>query len=705
MSQDAHYSDSFALRARGLVLEHLSNENFGVSELAEQLHMSRSSLLRNIKKETGQSASQFIRSIRLEEAAKLLKESSLTVSEVSYQVGFNSPSYFIRCFREEYGHPPGELSKIEIQQQESNQNLDTTEIPESFAENDPREKSRKAGKGLSKPSLLVLGTLFIVALLSYAFFGLVQKPHEDLEKSIAVLPFSNESTDSSNAYFVNGLMESTLNKLQKIAAFRVVSRTSTEQFRNSKLGAAAIGETLGVSYLVEGSGQRVGSKVRLTVQLIDAANDKPVWSEQYTRNLEDVFTLQNEVAAEIAKAIEVTISPKEQIQIDKQPTENLEAYDFYLQALEPFNWQTKEGLLKAIPLFKKAIEKDPEFALAHANTAIAYYYLDLYQRDKKHIDELNNYADKALLYDPKLTESLVAKALYYIQVEDFRLALPHLEKALEYNPNSFSVVQILSTLYAFNIPNTAKYLQYALKGLQLNKSLQDSIQGSFLLVHLSNAFLQAGFMDQSLKHIDKAIALYPENPYGPLLKTFVTQAIDGNSDRSRRLLKQELAKDTNRIEVLQELGTQYYYREDYDSAFYYFRKVVNQREALNLDLFKAENLKIAVVYERLGEQEQAQKLFRAYANFYQEDETVYQHFYEALDHFRKKEKEEGLKDLRAFASKENYQYWIIVFLKADPILKEYQADQEYQEVRDLIVRRFWENQKRLEEDLQSKGLL
>lgn len=161
----------------------------------------------------------------------------------------------------------------------------------------------------------------------------------------------------------------------------------------------------------------------------------------------DVFALQNEVAQKIVDAVQTIVTPAELAQMEKPLTENLIAYDYYLQALDPFYTRTKEGLEKAIALFEKAIEQDSQFALAYANIAISYYFLDVDQKQKQYTEQINNFADKALLYDSKYAESLIAKALYYMQNKEYQLALPHLEKALEYNPNSSDVIQMLAVLW------------------------------------------------------------------------------------------------------------------------------------------------------------------------------------------------------------------------------------------------------------------
>ena len=138
------------------------------------------------------------------------------------------------------------------------------------------------------------------------------------KKSIAVLPFKNMSSDSDNLYFVNGLMESTLNNLQKIEDLRVISRTSVEKYRNTDKTVSEIAEELNVNYLIEGSGQRVDDQVLLNIQLIDASNDAPIWAEQYNHKTEDIFSVQNIVAKKITEAIKATVTPAELQQIDNK---------------------------------------------------------------------------------------------------------------------------------------------------------------------------------------------------------------------------------------------------------------------------------------------------------------------------------------------------------------------------------------------------
>ena len=684
MSDPSFIGDNFIDKAEALIVENLSNEQFGVSELAGAMSMSRSNLLRKTKKHTKLSASQFIRQVRLQKGMELLKETSLTVSEISYQVGFGSTSYFIKCFREHYGYPPGELGKGNLE-----------------------EEGVVQIHFLKRYQWQLIALVSLVVLVS-SLFLLSKKdtiPGVKIEKSIAVLPFKNESSDSTNLYFVNGLMESALGNLQKIEALRVISRTSVEKYRDTDKGIPEIAEELNVNYLVEGSGQRVGDKVLLNIQLIEASSDRPIWVEQYSREVGDVFTLQHEVAHKIAEAIEAIVTPAELEQIEKKPTESLLAYDYYLQALDPFYTRTKEGLEKAIPLFEKAIENDPQFALAFANLSISYYYLDIIQKQKQYNEQINNYADKALLYDSKSDISLIAKALYYMHNEEYRLALPHLEKALEYNPNSSAVVQVLSLIYANNIPDPAKHLKYALMGVQLDIAANDSIAKSYIYLSLSNALNQTGFPEEALTYINKSLDLYPENPYAPWLKTMILFAKDSDIEQTKKLLIQEWKKDTTRLDILQDVANFHYYQEDYDSAFFYFKKFIKEKEKSGLYNHPHEDIKIGIVYKKMGLDEQAAGFIRAYADYCETDQSIYKSMSLAKKYVYAGKNQKAIEQLKVFAAQNNYQYWILIYLEIDPLMKPLKNHPEFEEVKQKIEDRFWENQTQLRKSLEEKGLI
>ncbi len=676
---------TFIEQVEAIILENLANEQFGVSELANTMHMSRSNLLRKIKKQTQLSASQFIRQIRLKQAIALLKEGSSTVSEISYQVGFGSTSYFIKCFREHYGHPPGEVGKGSVE-------VETENIKPNYL------------KIYRWP--IIAGTSIVLLIFTYFIFNKTDAVQKlGVKKSIAVLPFKNESADSTNLYFVNGLMESALNNLQKIEDMRVISRTSVERYRKTDKGVPEIAKELNVNYLVEGSGQRIGNQVLLNIQLIEASTDTPIWVEQYNQEVEDIFAVQNDVAKKIADAIEAVVTPAELEQIEKKPTENLLAYDYYLQALDPYYSRTTEGLETAIPFFEKALEEDPEFALAYANLAISYYYLDIFQRQKKYTDLINNYSDKALLYDSKNDISLISRALYYMHTEEYRLALPHLEKALEYNPNSADVVQVLSILYNSYIPDTAKYLKYALLGIQLDIAANDSVAKGYIYLTLSNALAQTGFINEAAEYIDKSLDYDPTNDYAPYLKTYIQYAKDGDLEYAKKSLIKELEMDSTRLDILQEVAKLHYFQEDYDGAFAYYEKFVETRIKRNIKIYPEEDGKIALVYEKMGLKEQAANFFKEYTEYCEEDESIYKSASMAQKYAYEGKIDKGIEQLKIFATQDNYQYWILLFLEKDPLNKPLKSHPEYKTTVQKIKDRFWKNQAKLRTSLEEKGLI
>lgn len=613
----------------------------------------------------------------------LLNESDSTVSEVSYQVGFGSTSYFIKCFREQYGFSPGEIHK-------------ETELSL------PPQQDTVRQRLYFWPVIAIVGVFLIMAAY---FFISKKEPNQTvmLEKSIAVLPFKNESSDSTNLYFVNGLMESALNNLQKIEDLRVISRTSVEKYRRTQKNVQEIAQELHVNYLVEGSGQRVGNTVLLNLQLIDAITDTPIWSEQYSREVEDIFELQNDVAKKISDAIEAIVTPAELEQIEKIPTDNLLAYDYYLQALDPYYSRTNEGLEEAIALFEKAIEQDPEFALAYANIAISYYLLEMSQLEKQYTEKINSFADKALLYDSKSAESLVAKAFYYIQTKEYHLALPHLDKALEYNPNSSLAVQMLAEFYSHMLPNTNKYLEYALKGVQLTVA-SDSITQSYTYLQLSNALVSSGFPDEALKYINKSLDYNAENYFAPHLKAFILFAKDGNIKRTRNLLLNEWKKDTTRLDILQDIGKLYYIEENYDSAYSYFKKFVEAREANGLDIYQQENVKIAQVYKEMGLDKEAEKLFNDFSEYCEGDQSTYKSVNLVWKYAYEGKINEAVEELRIFSKAENYLYWFLL-IEDEPLIQPLKNHSDFQVIMQKIKDRFWDNQSKLKKTLESEGLL
>ena len=193
------------------------------------------------------------------------------------------------------------------------------------------------------------------------------------QATIAVLPFQNNSPDAENAYFADGVHEDILTQLSKIGALTVISRTSVMRYRDApESNLRQIGEELGATAILEGSVRRAGNRILVTAQLIDVATDAHLWAENYERELNDIFAVQRGIAERVAEALQATLTPQEVSRIARAPTENLDAYDFYLRAREADRRLTEEGNEEAIRLHNLALELDPEYALAWAGLSRAY---------------------------------------------------------------------------------------------------------------------------------------------------------------------------------------------------------------------------------------------------------------------------------------------------------------------------------------------
>ena len=200
----------------------------------------------------------------------------------------------------------------------------------------------------------------------------------EYEKSIAVLPFINDSPDQENTYFINGVMEEILNNLQKIKDLRVISRTSVEQYRGQSKPISEIAEELGVNYIVEGSGQKYGNALRLRAQLIMAAKEFHLWGESFQNeinNVKDIFNIQIKIAKSIAEELRAVISPEEKRLIEKIPVADIEVYDEYLKARSYLQNTTKESLINALEFLNSSVEKNPDWAPLYAGLAEIWMWL------------------------------------------------------------------------------------------------------------------------------------------------------------------------------------------------------------------------------------------------------------------------------------------------------------------------------------------
>ncbi len=415
MTGSIYSEQDFIRRITEITEANLKTEQFGVSDLAREMNMERSTLHRKVNKILNISVSQFINQIRLKKALDILQNSSVTVSETAYECGYHSVTYFSKCFHDYYGFAPGEVKKQNNKY--INQDLQPTLPP----------KKKKEWLLAS----VLLSSLLIVLLFTHELYNFPEiHNQEGPEKTIAVLPFKNDSPDSANSYFINGLMESIINNLSNIEDLGVRSRTSVEKYREGNKSVLDIAKELDINYIVEGSGQKYGDEVLLNVQLIEAQNNRHLFSEQYRRKVntvKELFDLQTDVALDVASKVNAEISVEEEKHIEKLPTESMAAYNFYLQGFEYLMlankkplWQFTEECMKAKQLLEEAIRLDTTFSDAYRHLAhnyinnLSFFSTDNYQA-QKFLDTGLVLVNKALEYDNSNWGALAIKRQYFLK--------------------------------------------------------------------------------------------------------------------------------------------------------------------------------------------------------------------------------------------------------------------------------------------------
>jgi TolB-like protein len=294
-----------------------------------------------------------------------------------------------------------------------------------------------------KLDFAIIGLLAVaVAYFAVDKFVLEAEPEQASvarEKSIAVLPFENLSQDATNEPFTIGIHDDILTQISKISALKVISRTSVMEYGDTTKNLKTIGAELGVATVLEGGVQRAGNRVRINVQLIDAATDEHLWADTYDRRLTvaNIFAIQSEIATAIADALRATLSLGEQDRLATIPTENLAAYEAYLLGNQRVEKRTSAALAEAVNDFNRAIELDPGFALAYVGLADSHLLQVLYSGLPQ--DEMTEKAqvvtDKALALDDRLAEAYTSLGLIEHYRSDYEASEAAFKRALELNPN------------------------------------------------------------------------------------------------------------------------------------------------------------------------------------------------------------------------------------------------------------------------------
>ncbi|MGH8004447.1 MAG: protein kinase domain-containing protein [Limisphaerales bacterium] len=368
------------------------------------------------------------------------------------------------------------------------------------------------------------------------------------KKSVAVLYFDNLSQEAESDYFCAGMTEDIITDLSKIGSIRVASRNAVLPYRNKAVDILELGKSLSIEAVLQGSFRKLGNRIRISAQLIDAKEGFNLWAERYDRELTEVFQLQEEIAINIASALKIKLSDQDEEKMALKYKSNLDAYDQYLKGRNYFYKYTRQDMLIAVQMFKKALEIDPNYALAYAGLADSYFQMidRYYETDKNILKKAEEAAKKALEIVPLCTEAYLALGSVYYGQWRFRKSKEQFLKALELNPNNAPAHSRLASIYIYlgdfdraekeyliayeKDPSRANfhvlwltarlYLsvnKFAQAESYLGKVLQSAEESSHLEIGyylLSRTYFFQGQFAKALQYMQKYVEVEPNEPFG-----------------------------------------------------------------------------------------------------------------------------------------------------------------------------------------------
>ncbi len=465
-----------------LIENNLDNPNFTTDDYYRELGLSRSHMFRLVKEHSQLSISLYIRQRKLLKAKELLDNSDLKIAEISYQIGMDSPQSFSKFFTKEFGISPMEYRKLKLVPDEKIIS-DVVGLEAIVVNNISQNLSKK---------YLYFGLSITVLLIFAVGFFLLQKGSKALntegvsetgsnENSIAILPFKSLGAPET-AFFVEGAMEQVYSSLALIESLKVISRSSSSLFQDSKKTIPQIAQELQVSYILEGSVLQIGNKVRVSLDLIQGDANRVVWTKSHDGNTEDVIAFLNNVTKEIAVKLNQRLSTQLTNQLDKVPTAHPDANNEYLQGRQLLLTREKEKIEASLLKFDEAIAIDPNFSMAYANKASAYFALGDFQHMS--LDSSFRLAEKAALtairIDSENGMAYGVLANIYRNQNKWEQAITTFQIALKYSPND---VQI-NYWYSLVMRSIGKFddaIQYSRKAVAL-----DPLQSLALVGHIGN---------------------------------------------------------------------------------------------------------------------------------------------------------------------------------------------------------------------------
>jgi TolB-like protein/tetratricopeptide (TPR) repeat protein len=390
--------------------------------------------------------------------------------------------------------------------------------------------------------------------------------------SIAVLAFEDLSPQKDQEYFCDGIAEEIINDLAKMEGIRVASRTSSFTYKGKPEDIRNIGKNLDVQTILEGSVRKAGDRLRITTQLIDVSDGCHLWSEQFDREMADIFEIQLEIARSITQTLKIKLSDKEKHAVRKVPTENIAAYDFYLRGRQFFYRHKRKYMQHAIEMFSRAIEQDSGYALAFAGKAdchsYSYYYFGGSNAD---LEQAAKDSETALSLDPGLAEAHAARGLAVSLNQKYEEAETEFTKAIEINPNLFEAYYFYAST-CFLKGKFDKAIELFKGAGRVNPAdYQAPAYLAFIYQMTAQPDKMAPVLDEALYKIEQRLALNPDDSRAIYLGAGVLVRM-GDQHKAMEWIKRLAATERDEPHLLYGIACLYSMTGRIEESIYYLEK-------------------------------------------------------------------------------------------------------------------------------------
>jgi TolB-like protein/Tfp pilus assembly protein PilF len=590
---------------------------------------------------------------------------------------------------------------------------------EGIVKTEPVQERKSGGSPTASNGWKIASYISFAVIVGLIVLNIV--PHsgkkEILDKSIAVLPFIDDSPDKDNEHIINGIMEDLLINLQTIKELRVPGRTSTEQYRNNPKSIPEIASEMNVTYIVEGSGQRYGNSLRLRVQLVEGSTDKHIWADSYDEVIngpEDIFRIQSRLAESIAKELQAVITPEEKELIESIPTTSLTAYDLYQRGKDELwkyniNINNSEVLDKAENYFHEALTIDSAYSLAYLGLAEIYGRKNTITEylSENFLDSVLMLTNMALSYDKDLADAYIIRGDYYRYTGSSDKALKDYNQALKLNANAWEAYYGKARLNWNNdvvasIDNYQKAIEIH-RGRELPR----------ILGHLGMQFEFAGFHEIAKAYFDDKLVLDNDSTaYLEFLGGIEWHR--GNLEESNNYYYQGYILDSTNSTNQYHLWSGYSFAGHFDEALRYCEKWLAQLDTTLIISYRTNGMhRAGYVYWQNNLHDKAEAYFIRQLEFNNWEinsdlpnaQEGWSYYDRAAVYAFRGDRVKAYEDLNKLNERTRFPAWFITQIKIDPLFDSIRDEPEFQQIVRDVEAKYQAEHERVRQWLEENDML